>query len=164
MVDGSKKRALIGLVFGLLAAVFWLWPSEDRAIRRQLTRVEELASKAVVESTLKAALKVRQLSELCTDPCRIEVAAHQLAGDLSRQQLQQRLLLARGLYDQATVRWYDLTIQHQGHEAQVRGTLRIQGQSGGKPLADVQEVAGELVKIDGSWQIRAITLVAVLER
>lgn len=148
-------------------AALRLWPSDERAIRQQIAKIETLGSKARDEKPVESLLRARQLAELFADPSSLEVESANFTGQYPRKQIQERIALARGSYTSATVSVHDLTLDISTTDPQtatLRCTLRVKGEGNSQPMADVQELSAELRKVEGDWLLAAVTLVEVLER
>jgi hypothetical protein len=155
---------LITLVAGVVAVRFWT--SDERAIRRQLTLIEEAGSKAAAEKPIEGLFKARQIAELFSDPCLLTVESAQHAGSYARKQIQDRVVMVRAAYTQASVSLYDVAIDiSEEKTAVVRGTVRLRGrQAGEAAVADVHELKAEMRPIDGKWLFTTVEIVQVLER
>jgi hypothetical protein len=155
---------LIALVAGVCAVRFW--PSDERAIRRQLALIESAGSKAAAEKPVEALLKARQIAELFGDPCLLTVESVQHAGSYARKQIQDRVVMVRAAYLQASVSLHDVAIDIDAEKtAVVRGTVRLRGQQATEAaVADAHELRAEMRPIDGKWLFTAVEIVQVLER
>lgn len=162
-VKTAAIAAILACALGLIG--FRFWPGDERAIRKQLALIEQAGSKEPTEQPIQSLIKVRQLAELFHDPCRLEVEAVDYAGDYSRKQIMDHIALARASYARARVSLHDVVVDipHKSI-AVVRCTLRVQGESSGQPVADVQEVRADLRKIEGAWLFTGVRLIEVLER
>ena len=157
--------ALVVVVATVVALRFW--PSDERAIRKQVAKIETLGSKASDEKPVESLLRARQLAELFADPSTLQVEHANFTGQYPRKQIQERIVLARGFYTSAKVSVHDLAIDIRKTDpktANIRCTLRVKGEGKSQPVADVQELSAELRKIEGDWLFAAVTLVEVLER
>ena len=105
-------KVVVVVVIVLVAAVcaFRFWPSDERAIRKQLAVIEEAGSKEPAEKSIEALFKAKQIAELFSDPCRLTVASANHVGEYPRKQIQDRILMVRGFYTQAKVSLHDVTI------------------------------------------------------
>jgi len=155
--------ALIAIVAGGLA--FRFWPSDERAIRRQLALIESVGSKEAAEQPMEGLVKATQLANLFGDPCRLTVEAGNHTGTYPRQQIRERIVLVRSFYIQVQISLHDLVIDlPEKNLAVIRGTIRLRGQGTSEAIADVQELRAEMAKIDGQWLFTAVTVVEVLAR
>jgi hypothetical protein len=153
------------LVTVAVVAALRFWPSDERAIRKQIERIETLGSKASDEKPVNSLLHARQLAELFSDPCTLQVESANFQGQYPRKQIQDRIVMLRGSYSQATVSIHDLHITIAEKErATIRCTLRVKGEGKSQPVADVQELSAEMRKVEGDWLLASVTLVEVLER
>lgn len=164
----NLKTLVLTILVGVAVVIAWhYWPSDERAIRKQLARIETLGSKEVAEKPLDSLLRARQLAELFTDPCTLQVETGDFSGQYPRKRIQERIALARGFYTRATVSLHDLAIdipETTPPTATVRCTLRVKGDGTSQQVADVQEVRAEMRKLKGEWLFAAVTLVEVLQR
>ncbi len=162
----SGKVVVVALIV-LVAAVctFRFWPSDQRAIRKHLAVIEESGSKEPAEKSIEALFKAKQIAELFSDPCRLTVASANHVGEYPRKQIQDRVVMVRASYTQASVALHDMTIDiSESNTAVVRGTIRLRGKGRGEAIADVHELRAEMGKIDGKWLLTAVEIVEVLER
>jgi len=160
-------KIVVAVVIVLVAAVctFLFWPSDDRAIRKQLALIEEAGSKAAAEQPIEALFKARQIAELFADPCLLTMEAVRFAGSYPRKQIQDRIVMVRAFYAQARVSLHDVSIEiAETNTAAVRGTLRLRGEVKGEAIADVHEIRAEMKKIGDTWLFTSVTIVEVLER
>jgi len=153
----------IAILAGYLAIRFW--PGDERAIRKQLALIEEAGSKGAAEQPIEALFKAKQIADLFADPCLLTVEAVRYAGSYPRKQIQDRIVMVRAFYAQASVSLYDITINiAETDTAVVRGTIRLRGEVKDEAIADVHELRAEMKKIDGNWLFTSVTIVEVLER
>jgi hypothetical protein len=155
---------LIALVAGVVAVRFW--PSDERAIRRQLALIEEAGSKAAAEKPIESLFKAKQIAELFSDPSLLTVESAQHAGSYARKQIQDRVVMVRAAYTQASVSLHDVAIDIAAEKtAVVRGTVRLRGRRAAEAaVADVHELRAEMRPIDGTWLFTSVEIVQVLER
>lgn len=167
MVNLKNLILAVCLATVAVVAAVRFWPSDERAIRQQVAKIEALGSKASDEKTVESLLRARQLAELFADPSALQVEHANFTGQYPRKQIQERILLARGFYTSAIVSVHDLTINIPTTDpktATIHCTLRVKGEGKSQPVADVQELSAELHKINGDWLLASVTLVEVLER
>lgn len=163
----NLKKLMLAALVVIMAAIVAVrfWPGDERAIRKQIAVIETLGSKEGDEKSIESLLRARQLANLFTDPCALQVESADFRGEYPRKQIQDRIIMVRGYYTQATVSVHDLNITILEKErATLRCTLRVRGQGKTRPVADVQELAAELRKVEGDWLFASVTLVEVLER
>ena len=165
----NAKTLILAVLVVVVATVVALrfWPSDERAIRQQIAKIETLGSKARDEKPVESLLRARQLAELFADPSTLQVEHANFTGQYPRKQIQERIVLARGFYTSAKVSVHDLAIDiatTNPKSATIHCTLRVKGEGNAQPMADVQELSAELRKLNGDWLLTAVTLVEVLER
>jgi hypothetical protein len=164
-----NRNTLVLIISIAVLAVYLairFWPSDERAIRRQLALIEEAGSKAAAEKPIEALFKARQIAELFSDPCLLTVESVQHAGSYARKQIQDRVVMVRAAYLQAKVSLYDVAIDITAEKtAVVRATVRLRGlRAGEAAVADVHELRAEMRPIDGEWLFTSVEIVQVLER
>jgi len=161
-----KKLILTAMVAVMVVMVgLRYWSSDERAIRKQVAKIESLGSKTRDEKPIDALIRARQLAALFHDPCSLQVESADFSGAYSRKQIQDRIVMARGFYTEAAVSVHDLSIHRiDNGQATLRCTLRVKGQGNNSAVADVQEVEADMRKVEGDWLFTQLTLVEVLER
>ncbi|MCL1980824.1 MAG: nuclear transport factor 2 family protein [Proteobacteria bacterium] len=165
MVNGKTiiGAVIIALVAGL-AAWFW-WSGDERAIRKQLARIEAVGSKTETEPPVEGLVKATQLAALFSDPCRFTVQEGRHEGSYGRKRTQEHILMIRSWFAQVAVTLHDIIIERiENKTAAVRGTIRLQGKDTGGALAEAQEFTAEMAKIEGKWLFTSVTFIEVLER
>ncbi|MGD9949760.1 MAG: hypothetical protein AB7U29_14960 [Desulfobulbus sp.] len=161
-----KKLVPVALVaMALIVVGIRYWPSDERAIRKQIAQIETLGSKAADEKPIESLLRAKRLAALFNDPCILQVEAADFTGEYPRKQIQDRIAMARAFYTNATVSVHDLSINILDKErTKILCTLRVKGSGKNRPVADVQELEADLRKVEGDWLFTQLTLVEVLER
>ena len=161
-----QKLLLIVLIFCVAAAaVFYLLPSEEKRIRKQLAILEGLCSKQSDETRLQAVRKVTKIAALFTDPCLIKVERRNFVGELNREEFVGRANMARTGFPQVDARFYDISVELLGKlRASVVMTVRLKGRDGEQYWAETHEVGAGLIKTEGDWLLSEVTLVEVLEK
>jgi hypothetical protein len=161
-----KTFVLVALVVGAATVVAMrYWPGDERDIRKQIGHLETLGSKEADEKPIESLVRARQLAALFHDPCTLQVESVDFKGEYGRQQIQERIAMARGFYTEAKVSVHDLVLEIPGNNtARIRCTLRVKGRGKSQPIADVQELEAGLRKREGDWLFTTVTLVEVLER
>lgn len=154
---------LVVLAVGFIA--FRFWPSDERAIRKQLALIEEAGSRDPAEKPVEFLMKSRQIAGLFNDPCELTVEAADYRGVFDRKQIMDRITLVRSSFNRVIVDLYDISIDFpEKQTAAVSLTLRLRSESGSDTIADVHEVAATLRKIEGTWLVTSVRIVEVLER
>jgi hypothetical protein len=161
-----KAFVLVALVVGVATVVaVRYWPGDERDIRKQIGQLETLGSKEADEKPIESLVRARKLAALFHDPCTLQVESADFQGEYGRQQIQERIAMARGFYTEAKVSVHDLVLERaENNTARIRCTLRVKGRGKSQPIADVQELAAGLRKKEGDWLFTTVTLVEVLER
>ena len=99
----NLKKLILTAMVALMVVMVGLryWASDERAIRKQVAKIEALGSKTRDEKPIDALIRARQLADLFHDPCSMQVESADFSGEYSRKQIQDRIrhgqrLLYRG--------------------------------------------------------------------
>jgi hypothetical protein len=129
VVTMKNAGILLLVIVAIGFALFRLLPSEEKAIRKQLTVFTQNASKKADEKTVEGLRKSRRIVGLFHDPCRVSVDTVDFTGTFSRQQIMDRITMVRAAYNVVSLTLHDISIQlSEENTADVRMTLRLSGQ------------------------------------
>ena len=163
----TRKRILAGL--GLVALAWSLWyffPSRERQVRRQIKALAAWVTKAPGEGALAAAMTAREAGKYFADPCEWTAEAFSLDGRVTPSEIGQTVFGALERFESLKVRFYDAAVDlQQDGSALVTATVRLDGaQRDGDPIHETHEVRCVMVKKDGRWLVRKVTVVEVLRK
>lgn len=165
MVTAKNAGILLLVIVAVGFALFRFLPSEEKAIRKQLTVFAQNTSKKSDEKTVEGLRKSRRIVSLFHDPCRISIDTADFIGTFSRQQIMDRITMVRAAYNTVSLTFHDISIHFSEEKtADVRMTLRLNGQRQNYTVADVQEISATLEQIDGDWLFTSVRIVEVLSR
>ena len=171
-----KSRVIVILGLGLAAAALLfllLHKSEADRIRARFESLSEQVSKDGAENPLTAAGTAKNIAELFTDPCQMDIPESpygEFSGPYTRKKLRSHVLGARSRFERIHLDLYDMAVFIPEEEtARVDLTAYLTGhgagdRSGEPPLEVFQELSCELEKIEGDWYIGKVRTVAVLEK
>lgn len=166
MVNWKSIIILLLILIAGIWGVFYLFPSEEKKIKKQFTLLGQLASREADENPLAMAQKVRKIGGLFAEKCRLKVPGYSLSGVYNRQEI--IALAARGRlhFSQLTLKFYDLNITFpEEREAKVSLTGRLIGKAQGRETVDeTRELACALKRIDQEWAISELEVVEVLKK
>lgn len=154
------------LFITLLAAavgclLYFLVPSEEKKINKQLHQLSLQASKSPDEQPLEALSTATTIGSAFSDPCLITspYQGRDSQRSRSRKEITDLALLIRKGYTQATVTLYNLSVTvGQNKTAEIIFTVGIEGKSGQLDLVDLLEVHASMTRIQGKWRFTRLAL------
>jgi hypothetical protein len=165
MVKG-KWIGIVLLVAASALAVLFLYPGEEKKVRKQFSLLAHYASKDEGEKILTMAGKMKNLEALFAESCRIEAPPYSLAGTFSRMEIANLSARARLHFGRLDLAFHDLAISFPDPgTAQVVLTGEAKGHSfRGGSVHEVREIECLLKKRDGQWLFVGWEIVEVLKR
>ena len=155
----TRRRAIVyGLLFAA-AATLWLYTHSERAqVRRVFGDIERLAAKEQGESVMECAAKAKALAGHFRNGCSVIDLAHGLDAAYSREDIAGGLLAFRSGATKISVKFSDLEISIDGHEARVTGKIDYSGTEATWPGHESKSEGFivQLEKTDGRWLVSRI--------
>lgn len=165
MVNAKNIGIALGILILAVLAALWLWPDEEKAVRKQLAVLDDAGSKALDEKPLETIQRAARIGALFHDPCRLVVETDEREGDYSRKEIIDRVVMVRSSLGQARVETHDLKVDFPSKGAALLVfTLRLVAASGGERHGDVHEVEARMAKIEGDWLFTELKIIEVMER
>jgi hypothetical protein len=163
----TRNRVLAAL--GIVALAWGLWhffPSRQRQVKLQLMALATWATKEPGEGELAAAQTAREAKEFFANPCTWTAEAFELSGRISTDEIAQYMFAARSRFDSLSVKFYDAVIDFkEDGSALVTATVRVKGsQRDGDPINETHEIRCTMIKEDGNWLLKKVTVVEVLKK
>ena len=159
------------LFFFLIAAVlavglfFFLFPNQEKEVKKQLNRLSQYASRQQDEPTLTSLTKAGRIGKLFADTCTLTMNNPRIEGSFSRKEIIGKISMARRSFTRLDVSFYDISIQFPvDGNAEALLTMRLLGKLGNEDFADVQEVQIDLKKTKRKWLINRVKFIEVLEK
>jgi hypothetical protein len=149
-----------------IVAFFILSQTEEERVKRQFSVIAEKVRKTEKETPFVAAAKANGIKELFADTCTVHAPAYSFSRNISNQDLPSLVLTTRSRYSEMSLAFYDFLIEFpEEATAQVNLTARIVGKlTTGKYVDDVHELKCKLQKTEGTWLLKEIEVVEVLEK
>jgi ketosteroid isomerase-like protein len=165
VVSRNRTFAVVGVAL-VLWGLWYLFPTRQRQVKRQLGALASWATKEPGEGALAAAQTARRAKEFFADPCSWNAEAFELSGRISPDEIAQYMFAARSRFNSLSIKFYDPLIDFQEDgSALVTATVRLQGtQRDGEPIHETHEIRFVMAKEDGTWLIRKVTVVEVLKK
>ncbi|MFP4225638.1 MAG: nuclear transport factor 2 family protein [Desulfobacterales bacterium] len=169
MVRSKPLILIIACLAAGLVGFFIFYQTDAEKIHSRLDELADRVSKTEPENELMAAGHAKNIAELFTDPCVLEIPHtpyREISGEFSRQDIRAYAMSGRGRYKQIQLNIYDISIDFPDETtANVRLTARVKtGENDGTQFDEFNELACEFVKIEGDWYIHRVAAVEVLER
>ena len=166
MVTRRRVLAALGLV-ALAVAIWYVLPSRERQVKRQIKALSSWAAKTGEEGALASAQAARDARDFFADSCEWDAEAYNLSGRVSVDDITRYDFAARSRFTRLRLTFYDVAVDFDPEgEALVTATARIEAdpRDGGDTANETHEVRCTMVKMDGRWLINAVTVVAVLKK
>ena len=169
MVRSKPLILIIACLAAGLVGFFIFYQTDAEKIRSRLEELAERVSKDESENELMAAGHAKNIAEIFTDPCVLEIPQtpyREVSGEFSRQDIRAYAMSGRARYERIKLDLYDISIDFPDENtANVRLTARVKtGENDGTPFDEFNELACEFVKIEGDWYIHRVAAVEVLEK
>ena len=165
MVTGRNMIIVLIIAAVIGTVVILRKPSDEQLIRNQLTQLAELATRQTGEQPMEALTKAGKISSLFTQTSILKVDNPPSEESLSRQQVKQRIIMARNFFSSLNVTFYDVNVIISSPiQADVVLTMRLSGQMHGENYTDTQEVDFVFKKTEKNWLISSVKLVEFLEK
>ena len=164
-----KGRYLIPavvVVLGLLA-YFYLYPSEEKKIKKRLALLSEYASKDAGESAFALARRLENLGALFADRVTLKASGYELSGTHTRREIVNLGARARMVFSRMTLNFHDASVAISGERmAKVSTAGRLKGMSAnGESVDEIRSLEFTLQKdSEGKWLFTAVEVVEVLKK
>jgi len=160
----NKKVVLLAICF-LIGCVFFLRPSDEKKIMKNLNSLAEYCSVTRKESVLETLQKSALAAKLSTNPCKVQIASLKLDGELSHKQITDHILLLKKRLPDTSFIFQDTTIEIPVEDkAQVTTTLQLSSASENENFQDAYELDITVEKIDGDWRFSSYTVVEFMKK
>ena len=167
-----KRKPIVAaglVVLAGIAAVFYLFPSEEKRVRRQFDLLSQYAAKEPGEDPFSTANRIRNLSGLFAERCEFKIegeALYSLSGSYSRQDVAGYALRGRSYFSDLSLTFPDLKVRFpEKGSARVRFTAKLKGRSTtGEAVDETREFQCVLNRIGKKWLFSTLEAVEVLKR
>lgn len=153
------------LIIGVAAAVY-LFPSEEKRVKKQFTSLSRWISKDPDEKKLAMAAKMQNIKSVFAKTCQFEGAAAGFSGTYSPDEIARNAIAARSKFSKVSLKFYDLEVDFPKEgTAKVTTTAKLTGSAtDGDAVDETHELECILQKIDDVWLIREVEVVEVLKK
>ncbi|MGC8723381.1 MAG: hypothetical protein ACP5VF_05865 [Acidobacteriota bacterium] len=163
----TRKKVLAALAVLLAAWAVWtLFPSRTRQVKRQFSSLSEWVSKDGPEGNLTLVNEATKADEFFAPECTWEAPKYDLSGTVTPQEITRYYFAGRARFNKLSLKFYDLDIRFpEEHTARVAATASITGTlTDGGSVSETHEVKCTLHKRHGKWLFGQVTVVEVLKR
>ncbi len=146
--------------------VLYLFPSEEKKVRKQFRLLAEWVSKEPGESPMTMAYKINNIGGLFDGVCQFNIPASSFSGTYMREEISAYVSSGRLSLSQLDLKFYDLdiTFPEEG-VAKVTLTARVTGKSSrGESLDEAHELESVLKKVEKKWLFSKFEAVEVLKK
>jgi hypothetical protein len=145
---------------------FWLYESDEAKIKKRFDILAEDAAKVADEKELAAAIKAKNISDLCAESFQIELPSYSISRMFPRSDISAHILAARAHYSDIAVKFYDIHIEFpEENIAEVTLTGSVEAKlTTGELVNEIHELQCTLTKIEKDWFFSKIEGVEVLEK
>lgn len=165
MIPGNKLLFILTAAVLAVVLFFFLFPNQEKEVKKQLNRLSRYASKQQDEPTLTSLTTSAKIGKLFAETSILKIKNPGIEGSFSRKEIMDRVTMARNAFGDLNVSFYDIDIRFPGETtAEAVLTMRMLGKLGTEDFADVQEVRFGLEKTDRKWLINEVEFIEVLEK
>ncbi len=162
------KPVIIGGLITVIGigAVLYLFPSEEKKIKKQFRLLAEWVSKKPGENPITMAYKIKKIETLFDGRCEFEVPSYSFSGRYTPEEISGYATRGRLSLSQLHLKFYDLEIAFpEKGIARVTLTAKVTGRSnGGEYLDEAHELASLVKKVGKRWLFSKFEAVEVLRK
>lgn len=166
MVKGKHIAVAIAMVILGTLLVSYLFPSEEKKVRRQFRQLAECVSKKPVENAITMAQKTRNLGALFDESCTLTLPSDFTSGTYTPEDIMAYAVRGRAFFIDLSLTFYDLSVTFpEKGVAKVTVTANLRGTStGGDQVDDTREIQCQLRKKEKRWLFSEVGVVEVLQK
>jgi ketosteroid isomerase-like protein len=156
------------LVVALAAAAFWLWtvlfPSPEKIVRKQLTKLAQAVSFAQNENNLIKMADAQNIAYFFSSDVivNIDVPGHEQETMTGRDQITQAAMVSRQQFTALVVQMPDINVTVAPDKNSATADVTVEVTVSGEHDAIIQEMKFTFQKIDDQWLISKVETVRTL--
>ncbi len=164
-----RYRPIIAGALIVLAGIWvflYLFPSEEKKVKKQFRLLAGWVSKEPGESPITMVYKIKNIGTLFDETCEFNIPAYSFSGTYTPQEISSYAGSGRLSLSQLDLKFYDLdiTFPEEG-VAKVSLTARVTGKSNsGEYVDEAHELESLLKKVEKKWLFSKIEVVEVLKK
>ncbi|MFB3884608.1 MAG: hypothetical protein ACE144_05235 [Thermodesulfobacteriota bacterium] len=149
-----------------IGVVLYLFPSEEKKVKKQFRLLAEWVSKEQGENPITMAYKIKNIGTLFDGTCEFDIPAYSFSGTYTREEVSGYASSGRLSMSQLDLKFYDLHIVFPDRQtAEVTLTAKVTGKSGrGEAIHEAHELVSVLKKIEKRWLLSRFEVVEVLKK
>ncbi len=164
-----KSRVILIVVVSILVGIisyFVLFQNEEAKVKKRFYYFAETIEKIPGENQIVAIANANRLKDVIIEKCKIEVPAHSMSREISKNDLSTFILARRFQFSEISLSFYDFLIEFpEENTSIVIVTVSMEGYlKNGDSIEDIHELKCGLQKIEGIWILTKIEVVEVLRR
>ncbi len=152
--------------FAALILFLWFQESDTAKIKKRFEALAHEAAKTLDEKELTAALKAKNIAEMCADPLTAEFPSYSISRTFVQKDISPNILSARAHYRAIQIAFYDIQIDFPAKgvaEVSLTGAVDAETTSG-EWVHEIHELQCRLIKIEKNWFFARLQEVDVLEK
>src|SRR4030042_1718274 len=149
-----------------IGVALYLFPSEEKKVKKQFRLLSEWVSKEQGESPITMVYKIKNIGALFDGTCEFNIPAYSFSGTYTPEEISSYAAQGRLSFSQLDLKFYDLDIVFQEKRiAKVTLTAKVTGKSSsGEYLNEAHELESLLKKVEKRWLFSKIEVVEVLKK
>jgi len=164
-----KFKSIIAGVLVVVAGIgvaLYLFPSEEKKVKKQFRLLSEWVSKEQGESPITMVYKIKNIGALFDGTCEFNIPAYSFSGTYTPQEISSYTSSGRFSMSQLDLKFYDLVILFPDKGiAKVTLTAKVTGKSSsGETINEAHELESLLKKIEKKWLFSKFEVVEVLKK
>jgi len=156
---------IIAVGIGVLAA-FYLFPSEERRVKKQFSLLSVWVSKDPGENAFTMAHKTQRIGSLFAEKFELKTEIDSMSGSYTPEEISSHAAHGRLMFSNLSLKFYDFDISFpEKRVAKVILTAKLKGRSTtGEYIDETHELECILRKIDRRWLFSNVEMVEVLKK
>ena len=166
MVKIKSLTILLLVLMGGIGCFLYLFPSEEKKIKKQFALLSQWASKDQEENVFSLAQRGKSIGTLFGENSGLKVPPYSIDGRYTREEIMSYAVRARSQFSRLNLEFYDLNISFPEEGlAKVTLTGKLTGKLQDKEnVNEIRELECVLKKMEGKWLFSEFEVVEVLKK
>lgn len=163
------KKSLAPVIAAVLLAVGLLYlfnESEEGKIKKQFDFISDSVKKEAGENPIIGAAKIKQITDILTDPCIVEIPFRSESRTMSSQEISSYIYARRTHLETLSLDFHDIAVDIPDETSAKASSLAVfKGEiKSGEQYEEMYEFDFSLTKTDDTWRINRVEVIEVVER
>jgi len=162
-----KNIIIAALVLTIgIGGLLYLFPSEEKKVKKQFRLLAEWVSKDPGESTMTMAFKVKNVGTLFGKICEFKIPSYSFSGSYTPEEISSYAANGRLYCSELHLKFYDLVVDFpEKGMAKVTLTAKLTGKSNaGEYIDETHELESILRKTEKKWLFNKFEVIEVLKK